>query len=157
MSGWDRISAIVLTSMIFFTVSSCGSFSSPNGVMELAYKAVVDDDLKSFVHALRDNALEKYGNEEGICTVQRRFLGMDSKLDAAKLIHIEPDECGRAKQRTYSVEVLGQKTGDPGDSYHPIVHALVLCDVDYQPVHSECHDPVREAVFCLISELDLKS
>ncbi len=138
----------ILCACVFFV--GCPATNTPKGVANTAYNALIDNDLKAFTQTLRDNALGFYGNEKGICIIQRRLLGMEVELKEPEWLKTDFDTCGRELRKIYQADVLGKKQGQEIDPFQVIIRTTLLCDFS-QP--KSCKEPKSESMVCLIAEV----
>lgn len=143
-------------SVLSVLIAGCHGYSAPEETVGTAYKSIQDDDLKTYISTLRDEALKIYGNEEGMCHFQKMFLGRDTRLERATATQVEYDSCGRESEKTYLVPISGRHSETPSESFQPLLRLTVICENNYDRGGGtdDCHNSTRKTTVCQISWIE---
>lgn len=159
-----HIILIAVASFALFGLTGCKDYSSPKGVAETAYKAIVENDVKTFRSTLTDEMATQYGNEVEMSNLKETLLPFhDFSISKDKILDADQTElriCNPAGwhyvrsvdvRRTYETHIGGKNSDG---SVTQLFRLHVNCEIRYDRVNQRggpCHK--RSGQFCQISGL----
>jgi hypothetical protein len=127
-----RVLLVLVCAAALTGLTGCNDYTTPQGIVGTAYKALSKDNVKTFKRTLTGDALARYGNLAGMVDLQKRFAGRELKAGETVLTATEKDSRGWDKVRRYSVEVMSRAIGREGDRFERETGAGVVCSVRFQ-------------------------
>lgn len=122
-----RTLQVTVCALALFGLAGCVDYSSPKGIVGSAYKALSKNDTKAFTRTLAGEALDRYGNLEGMIVLQRELAGLDVKIGKVTLTGTEREN-RRVELEKYTVDVVGRKRGEEASEYGAVMTAKVECE-----------------------------
>lgn len=99
------------------------------GTVSVAYSAVNAGNLAKLRLVLAGEALERFGNAEGLTQLRNEYTGYTLLSNRSTLVSQLNYRDGRAAQRTYTVEVRGKKESEVQER---VISADVVCAITYE-------------------------
>ena len=118
--------------MMAFGIMGCNDYSSPKGVVGTAYKALKENNSKTFYKTLAGSALEEFGNEKGMSELQAALSGLELDLGEEQMTSEEKDFFGRPVLRNYAMPILAHPSGE---DFKNLWMAEIRCELSYQYHH----------------------
>jgi len=143
-----KISSFVLACLACMGLSACNDYSSPQAVVGSAYAALSKNDLKSFRKTLQGEALEQFGNAEGMALLQNEFQGEPT---LGKTTFVSERDGTYGDYQTYNVEFFVRQEGSTAKVYDATVFCVVRQRV--RRTGDPYADPFVETLNCKISDL----
>ncbi|MCC7440508.1 MAG: hypothetical protein IT285_02680 [Bdellovibrionales bacterium] len=134
MKAFQRSIALFAALTASVALTGCDSISSPQGVVQSAYKALMKNDVKKFPKFLSGEAKQEYGHLEGMIALQRVLLAYDThQVGETTLLETVTGANGRPTLRKYSVQVVAKN--DVETAFSPVMLAKVDCQIRYSMEH----------------------
>ena len=150
---WKTVSMLgVLIGLVGLT--GCNTFSTPNGVLEIAASALQENNLEKFKETLTGDALNQYGNLNGMERLRERFANF-KRVDTRKAIRISEEKIDAHHWRKIDeVEVFGFLTESDNDPGQKLNTAITTCLTELrQERWSKGRVVYRKHTKCLINAL----
>ncbi len=125
--GRSKTLQVTVCALALFGLAGCVDYSSPKGIVGSAYKALSKNDTKAFTKTLSGEALDRYGNLEGMIVLQRELTGLEVKVGKVTLTGTEREN-RRVELEKYTVDVVGRKRGEESAQYTAVMTAKVECE-----------------------------
>lgn len=121
---------MLLIFSLVFLATACDDYTSPDGVVKTAFKAVQDNNLKTFRKTLSKKQKEKIGNQESLDQI-RQQLSEYSDLQLKEPRFLSEEGYGNCYQggtvyKSYQVNAY------ESDENHDVVETLVVCWERYE-------------------------
>lgn len=105
--------------------------STASGAVAVAYNALQWNSLDLLRQVLAGDALERYGNAEGMAKLKAEYQGYRLLSNRATLIRSRYYRDGRVGLETFTVEVHG-KNPSAGSTEERVLTAEVDCSITYE-------------------------
>ncbi len=134
-----KILSIAVAACLMAGLSACNDTTSPEGVVQMAAKALNENNLKDFTQTLSGNALAAYGNAEGMAKLKEKLNGYELSTGVSWLTTTVSNDMGLDKLRIYVVPVMGKSMDDKTASPKALLKAMVTCNLSYTYDDDEGH------------------
>ena len=159
-----RLIVIMVATFALLGLTGCKNYSSPKGVAQTAYKALMEDDVETFRSTLTQEMDAQYGNPTEMARLKEVLSPFqDFKFSKATILSSDQKDvrlCNPAGwhyvrsvdvRRTYETAISGK---DSDGTLTPLFTIQANCKVEYNRVNQRggpCYKSSGQ--FCQISQL----
>ncbi len=133
-------SILMVLVLSMFGLTACLDYKTPRNVIGTSYKALMENDSKTFISTLKGEALEEFGNYKAMGTLQDAFGNLNAALSGPFVIGVT-DIKNRKSTKTYAAIIFGYT--DMYSGIHLIYDLKVECELTYErQINKSSSDPV---------------
>ena len=132
----SSIAVLLLASFASFGFTDCEDRRTPQGVVQVAYEALLYNNLAKFQLSVTGDALKTYGSTEGMKTLNAKFKGVKISTQEEKQVSGPTKLKGGDIINEYSAEIHGTDKNMQNPKTYRLMTLAITCKTHKRTIHN---------------------